>query len=632
MQLASRCLRLGASKSGESRAAQGTRSAVTRRVGVNGRANAKNYKTSAAVMSDKPVAPHYDSTPVTAESFKHLEMPADLMKEAIAFRKEVQELDDSHQRLAMVDTIQTLAAQVGLLQKAAAHLKKDIRDVTALDAATYRLHEHEQFVSSVQLDKVVLFSHKQTLDNFRAGVKTIAARYAGGQLPADLKKQLETAEATLAALAANEEIVEVPVSEELYQHAQNNLFPSLSKKGVTPQDLLDFVGGDEGLIDPVTFHVRDLLVQLEKAPDADKSALLTKLEQSIVAFEQGLPEIPGTEAEQYAWATAQLRAEKNIGKLLGRRAVMGDIAPERRLERGLEICHPMLANEQTYYVHGDVTNLKSASMQMLKDEAPTFEFTKRADFNPPTGYRPLDAAHLAVEPETAEFARREALNFPLWEGEQAARAINSYELIAEMKLYKLFHYQYPMIGDSEEAQKLFMELYDVSPGEPTLEWTLSYPTKEHTFFPEHPLWVQVFEDDEEVAPIVWPEYTPVVVEGLAEVSSALGAESASIRFLPHSKEAIAQEAHYNLAFSAIPVEKRFNTPRQQVVAAAQALSAADKQKAEAAWAALTPSQKQFARRAWDFEANPIYTAESYVKTQDAIQNLQQKVLASAQKL
>lgn len=214
----------------ESRAAQGTRSAVTRRVGVNGRANAKNYKTSAAVMSDKPVAPHYDSTPVTAESFKHLEMPADLMKEAIAFRKEVQELDDSHQRLAMVDTIQTLAAQVGLLQKAAAHLKKDIRDVTALDAATYRLHEHEQFVSSVQLDKVVLFSHKQTLDNFRAGVKTIAARYAGGQLPADLKKQLETAEATLAALAANEEIVEVPVSEELYQHAQNNLFPSLSKK------------------------------------------------------------------------------------------------------------------------------------------------------------------------------------------------------------------------------------------------------------------------------------------------------------------------------------------------------------------------------------------------------------------
>lgn len=227
-------VKLFCGKNSESRAAQGTRRAVTRREGVNGRVNAKNYKTSAAVMSDKPVAPHYDSTPVTAESFKHLEMPADLMKEAIAFRKEVQELDDSHQRLAMVDTIQTLAAQVGLLQKAAAHLKKDIRDVTALDAATYRLHEHEQFVSSVQLDKVVLFSHKQTLDNFRTGVKTITARYAGGQLPADLKKQLETAEATLATLAANEEIVEVPVSEELYQHAQSNLFPSLSKKVRTP--------------------------------------------------------------------------------------------------------------------------------------------------------------------------------------------------------------------------------------------------------------------------------------------------------------------------------------------------------------------------------------------------------------
>lgn len=601
---------------------------VTRRVGVNGRVNGKNYKTSVVVMSDKPVVPHYDSTPVSAESFKHLEMPDDLAKEAIAFRKEVQALDDSHQRLAMVDTIQTLAAQVGLLQKAAAHLKKDIRDITALDAATYRLHEHEQFVSKVQLDQVVLFSHKQTLENFRAGVKTIASRYAANKLPADLKKQLETAEATLAARADNEEIVQVPVSEELYQHAQANLFPSLAKKGVTAQDLLDYVGGDHGMIDPVTFHVRDLLVQLEKAPDADKAALLTKLEQSIVAFETGLPEFPGTDAEQYAWATAQIRAEDSIGSMLGRRVVAGDIAPERRLERGLEICHPMLANEQTYYVHGDVTNLKSASMQMLKDEAPTFEFTKRADFNPPTNYRPLDPAHLAMEAKTANYARREALNFPKWEGAEAANAINSYELIAEMKLYKLFHYQYPMIGDSAEAQKMFMELYDVSPGEPTLEWALSYPAKEHTFFPEHPIWVQVFEDDEDVAPIVWPEYTPVVVEGLAEVSSAFGAETASIRFLPHSKETIAQEAHYNLAFSSIPVEKRFNTPRQQVLAAAQALSAADKQKAESAWATLSPSQKQFARRAWDFEANPLYTAETYVKTQDAIHNLQQKVLSS----
>lgn len=629
MQLASHCVRLGGASvrgSTHQKVRGGARNVVARRVTANARVSRVNYWSS-AVLGDKHVAPHYDHTPVSGDSFKHLEIPEDLMKEAVTFRKEVEELENVQSRILMADTIQTLASQVGLLQKASSFLKKDIRDITALDVATYRLHEHEQFVSSVQLDKVVLFSHKAALDNFRTGVKTIASRYAGNQLPADLKQQLDQAEALLVARAENEQIIEVPVSEDIYSHVQQNLFPSLVKKGVTAQEYLDYLGGADGLVDPVTFHVRDLLVQLEKAGDGEKSALLTKLEQSIVAFESGLPEMPSNE-EQYGLAVAQSVAEQSLQAKLGRRVVMGDVAPERRLERSLEICHPMLKEEQTYYVHGDVTNLRDAAVQMVRDEAPAFEFTKRADFNPPTGYRALDRDTLKLEPETHVYAQKMALNFPMWEGAEASHAINGAELIAEMKLYKLFHYQYPMIGDSAEAQKVFMELYDVSPGEPTLEWALSYPTKEHTFHPEHPLWVNVFEDDEEVAPIVWPEYAPVIVEGLAEIASAYGSETSSIRFLPNSKETIASEAHYHHAFSSLPVDKRFNTPRSHILSAVKALSPADKQKAEAAWASLSPSQKQFARRAWDFEASPLYTAETYVKTQEAIHNLQQRALSS----
>ena len=426
--------------------------------------------------------------------------------------------------------------------------------------------------------------------------------------------------------AESEEVIDVTVSEDLYQEVQANLFPSFTKKDITPQDFLDYVGGADGLIDPVTFHVRDLLLQLEKASSGEKANLLKQLESSVAAFESQSEFTDEEKAAFFGLSIAQEAAEGKLSHKLARRVVMGDLNPERRLERSLDIHHPLLKLDPRFYVHGDVTNVKAATAQILRDEAPTIEFTARADFNPPTGYREFTPETADIEPEIARQIQGAALNFPTWEGKEVASAINSAELIAEMKIYKFFNYMYPQLAGSRESQKLFMEMYDVSPGEPTLEWALSYPCKEHTFFPEHPLWVQVFEDDEDVAPIVWPEYTPVSVQGLAEVTSARGGENATIRYLPHSKEQTALDAHYNHVFASIPVEKRFGVPREVITADAEKLSGADKQKAESAWAALSGPERTAARTAWKFQASSNYSGAQFLKTQETIQKMQAAAL------
>lgn len=573
----------------------------------------------------KPVPP--------TETFKHLDIPEDMMKDMLEFKEMIETESDKDQRVFMLDTVQTVATQVGLIQKAAAYLNKDAKDVTALDVAEYHLHAHEEFVSKTELDKVVLYSHTKELENFRAGVEIMRSRYPGKQLPPDLDDAMKKIEAELVNRAQNENILEVEVEEDVYQRAQQNLFPSMVKKGITARDLLDYVGGSDGLIDPVTFHVRDLMIQLEKAPDAQKTELLTELEQSIVSFEDSLPEeeIEDFGAENirmYGLARTQQLVTEKLTHKLGRPPTEADFSPERRLARSLELNHPILDTQQKFYVHGDVTNVKEAIGQMMKDEAPTIHFQERADFNPPTGYRPFTRAQQAVEPYVTKIAQHSMLNFPMWEGPRAAEPINAAEYIVDMKLFRLFNYLYPMLEDSQPAQELFMELYDVSPGESTLEWALSYPPKEHTFFPEHPIWVHVFEDDEEIPPIVWPTYSPMSVDGVAEITSASGQEWATIKFLPHSKEAIAFDAHYNHVFMSLPVEKRFGVARKDMLKAISALSAGDKAKAESAWAALPAQEKARAREAWNFTASPEYTGAQYTAAQKAIADVEKRAISS----
>lgn len=201
----------------------------------------KCYWSSAVTRATKEPAPLDEATlaalrasvpppPAPTEQFQHTPIPADMLEEAKAFREEVEKAEYEEDQIAMVDLVQTIATQVGLLQRAAEFLKKDVRDVTALDAATYRLHEHEEFVSKVQLDKVVLFSHENTLNNFRAGVKAISARYDNNKLPEGLQARLNEVDAVLAARVEEQEIIELKVSEEIYQSVQENLFPSFVKK------------------------------------------------------------------------------------------------------------------------------------------------------------------------------------------------------------------------------------------------------------------------------------------------------------------------------------------------------------------------------------------------------------------
>lgn len=571
-------------------------------------AGKKQYHSRSAALysaQETPnIVPSRPPPEMTAEekSFNHLEIPADITAEAIKYRDELLALEAEEEKMAEADLLSTVATQVGLIQKTAEALNKDIRDVTALDVATFRLQEHEKFVSTVELDKVVLFSHEKALENFQEGAKVLSSLYEGGVAPAWLAPQLKKIEATLAERVANQEIIEISVEEDVYKKVQENLFPSFVKKGITPQEYLDYVGGSDGLIDPVSFHVRDLMVQLKSAPTDSKGKILADLQKSMTAFEDAEGE-EYTDSEKQALvglAWAQDAAVRSMSMKLGldRDVTLGDLNPERRLQAGaLEVHHPILSTNPTFYVHGDITNLSESVNKLLMDEHPNVQFEPRADFNPPTAYRELTAEHLAAEPTVHKELQEAALNFPMWEGQKAASAINSAELIVEMKLYKLFNYMFPALSDSAEAQALFMETFDVSPGEPTLEWALSYPTKEHTFFPEHPLWVNVFEDDEEVPAIQWPSYNPIVVEGPAEISSAPGGHSVSVKFFD-APEAIAAEAHFHAAFNKLSADAKATLTMQGAADAIKALSASEKSAAEAEWAKLDSRKRQAIRQSW----------------------------------
>jgi hypothetical protein len=203
---------------------------VTRRVLAKSRVSRANFWTGVQVKSEKLPGPWYDMTPTPSENFQHLEIPEDLQNEAKEFRKVLDDAEIDEGKFNAIEEMQEMADQIALLQKTAVFLNKDVRDVTALDAAAYRLHEHEQFVSSVELDKVVLFSHETTLETFRKEVLQVASRYPGNKLPAHLQKNFDAIEASLVKRVADQEIIEVAVPEEVYQHTQKNLFPSFAGK------------------------------------------------------------------------------------------------------------------------------------------------------------------------------------------------------------------------------------------------------------------------------------------------------------------------------------------------------------------------------------------------------------------
>jgi len=103
--------------------------------------------------------------------------------------------------------------------------------------------------------------------------------------------------------------------------------------------------------------------------------------------------------------------------------------------------------------------------------------------------------------------KKYSLNFPDFEGDQAKVPRNASELVIQLKLWKFWNYIFPFLTN-EADRRSFMEQFDVSPGERTLEWTLAWPPPDHTFI-EVPIYKESSDPahaqtaDETVA---WPRY------------------------------------------------------------------------------------------------------------------------------
>jgi hypothetical protein len=209
------------------------------------------------------------------------------------------------------------------------------------------------------------------------------------------------------------------------------------------------------------------------------------------------------------------RAAYSVSKKLGRSVTAGDIYPEKRLEFGaIPTIHPLLQADPKIYVPGEFKNLPntlplnraeldkdpsklSAAVDSVSSKLEKVEFT-------PTHFNPPGLARKATEEEMARLGvlndvKKATLDFAAYEGPQAKVARNASELVIQLKLWKFWNYIFPYLT-TEADRKGFMEQFDVSPGERTLEWTLAWPPPDHTFIE-----VPIFKESSDPAHISTPD-------------------------------------------------------------------------------------------------------------------------------
>jgi len=132
----------------------------------------------------------------------------------------------------------------------------------------------------------------------------------------------------------------------------------------------------------------------------------------------------------------------------------------------------------------------------------TLEFATR-EFNAPTTWRfPTKAQE--KHPLLKETMQKATVSFAKHEQDNPLHPSHPLELLIDMKLWRLFNAIYPNLKDLE-SRKWFMEMYDISPGERTLEWTQSFPPPAHTFV-ETPIIKEAEEpaEDGSYQPVQWP--------------------------------------------------------------------------------------------------------------------------------
>lgn len=425
-----------------------------------------------------------------------------------------------------IQLLQTAISEFDYIQEVANELKKSVYELTDLEIAQHHLEKREKFVKGLELENNVLFSNKAALESFRKFRDNLLSFWTkSNPAPQWLIESLKSKEDEFVKRVENEVIQELVVDSDVYEQVKNRNFPTFLDKGITASELIDFNGGySHSLLPSANPRAKpfvELLAEL-KNPKISENEKNEKFKQlcellnsndhydPIVALSNKYHSNPSEFTAQeklsldegFFARQKQKWAVNRLSKKLGRYIKPGDLHPENRLIAGaLDVHHPLLQDERVHYFHGEASEVDILS----DDKYPLIKFTPKDDFNPPSHLRLSNREALSENPELLKELQVNALDFSYFEGSDVANPINAAEKIVELKLWKLFKYLIPELDSDPEKRRHFIENYDLSPGEFTLEWCLSFPPKEHTFL-EYPMWVQVYEIDEVDPPVMWPYY------------------------------------------------------------------------------------------------------------------------------
>jgi len=198
---------------------------------------------------------------------------------------------------------------------------------------------------------------------------------------------------------------------------------------------------------------------------------------------------------------------------LERETKLGDLYPELRLAGLVPTSHWVLERNPSLHIAGSFNDLPADATKTKLDKV---SFSTR-EFTAPTAFRAPTQAFVD-HPVFRTAFQKTLVDFPLFETSPSEHPNNPRELVVDMKVWKLFNYVFPNLK-TPESRLAFMEHYDISPGERTLEWTQSWPPPEHTFV-EAPIIKEAEEpsEDGKEMPVPWPKYTgPSITNNTAKL-------------------------------------------------------------------------------------------------------------------
>lgn len=468
----------------------------------------------------KPISPQdFSRTRATLELFN---FPFDLMDEGsryVVMRK--------------LDFLVRAVFDLENYNRAAADLNVSLNELTPYDYASWHLKDQHEKCQRLQLCDRGLYSQSEDIEHVKRVFSVLKTLIPENYH--DIFNGVE-AEALIsrARLKQNEYEFQFSVEPEIYSKLQNSIVPSLLDHGVVPEEYVDFFGGEGRFFNKLSMEISEYYARVinSKSPQERlkyQDMIFSKLDSAFLGGHDG---VVASNEQSYEYRNAfflQRVAGDSISRKLNRRVRFADFDIESRFRaNSVRTCNPLLEPNPRTYFHG---RIEDVSRYFTDAE---LSFRQMHHFNPPGIYRPLSAERLKSSETLSRTVAFEGLNFPNWE-ESASYPRNAAETLVSFKLWRLYNVLYPELSHSEERQLMFGEMFDISPGELTIEWSMSYPMQEHTFTEESPMWVRPWEDDSVGESVMWPKYDPRVIRGKARVVSNDGS-LIRLKFEPPSQE------------------------------------------------------------------------------------------------